>query len=471
MHLLRNKLIIAFVAATAIPLAATVWVATALLDRSLASTTTAELDNVSKSLEQTAREFYQQARQDLKEDAQAGRRQPARYAVAARDIWPAAVDEFWQSNESERFVLSGEGDNRLDYLLRHNEGVFAYSRDLGPVRMQELAEQYRTARAAVAEARNRDLRRGLTITLIILVVGVWLFALISLVYLAHRISRPIQVLTGGLSELASGNLQIRLSAGGSDETGQAIRAFNHMAEQLQQSRERLVYLTQIASWQTLARKMAHELKNSLTPIRLTVEEIAARQQPGDSQFMDRAVQIVVDEIQSLERRVRAFSEFSSEPEPWPSVLDVNSMIEERISFLKPGHPAVTYTSRLSEACPKAFADADHVKGILTNLLENAAEAAGDSGQVLSLTSAVDGKVIIEIHDSGPGLSEEASRSLFEPTITFKKGGMGLGLSITRKSALLNGGDVMPAPGELRGAAFRVVLPRAGAERKRDSAQP
>jgi nitrogen fixation/metabolism regulation signal transduction histidine kinase len=206
--------------------------------------------------------------------------------------------------------------------------------------------------------------------------------------------------------------------------------------------------------------MAHELKNSLTPIRLTVEEIAARQAPADRQFMDRAMQIVVEEIESLERRVRAFSEFSSEPEPWPTALDVNSLIEERIAFLKPGHSKVAYTLRLSDPRPRVFADADHVKGILTNLLENAAEAAGDSGQVLSVTSAVDGKVIIEIHDSGPGLSEEASRSLFEPTITFKKGGMGLGLSITRKSALLNGGDILLVPGELGGAAFRVVLPKA-----------
>src|SRR5204863_1625351 len=174
-------------------------------------------------------------------------------------------------------------------------------------------------------------------------------------------------LTGGLSELALGNLQVRLHTDRNDETSRAIRAFNNMADQLQQSRERLVYLTQIASWQSLARKMAHELKNSLTPIRLTVEEIAARQTQVDRQFMDQAVQIVVDEIETLERRVRAFSEFSSEPAPNPIALDVNSLVEERISFLKPCHAGVTYTARLMDSCPHAFADADQVKGILTNL--------------------------------------------------------------------------------------------------------
>jgi nitrogen fixation/metabolism regulation signal transduction histidine kinase len=171
--------------------------------------------------------------------------------------------------------------------------------------------------------------------------------------------------------------------------------------------------------------------------------------------MDQAVQIVVDEIETLERRVRAFSEFSSEPEPRPSALDINSLVEERISFLKPGHAGVTYDIRLAENRPQAFADAGQVRGILTNLLENAAEAAG---RVLAVTSIMDGKVAVEIHDSGPGLSEEAARSLFEPTITFKKRGMGLGLSIARKSALANGGDIMLVASELGGAGFRLVLP-------------
>jgi two-component system nitrogen regulation sensor histidine kinase NtrY len=455
--LLRKRLIIAFLAATVIPLAATLWIATALLDRSLAHTTTKELDELSKSLEQTAREFYQQARQDLKEDAVAGRRSPKRYEVRSRQEWPAPVGEFWESGEADRFT---PGNNHIDYLVRRDDGVAVYSRDLGAVRMQELADQYRNAREAVADARSRDLRRGLTITLTVLVVAVWLFALISLMYLAHRISRPIQELTGGLAELASGNPGVRLAAKGRDETAQAIRAFNNMAEQLQQSRERLVYLTQIASWQTLARKMAHELKNSLTPIRLTVEEIAARQTEADRQFMNRAVQIVVEEIESLERRVRAFSEFSSEPERRPAVLDINDLLEERISLLNSGHPGVVYTVRLSSGRPRIFADADQIKGILTNLFENAAEAVEGSGTVLGVTAMADNKVFIEIHDSGPGLSEEASRSLFEPTITFKKRGMGLGLSITRKSALLNGGDIVLISSELGGAAFRVMLPKA-----------
>src|SRR5262249_15006970 len=158
-----------------------------------------------------------------------------------------------------------------------------------------------------AEAANaRDLRTGVKRTYIVLAAAIWLVSLGLLVYLAYRISRPIQQLTAGLGELAAGDLNARVPTHRDDEIGRAIQAFNHMADKLQESTERLVYLRQLASWQTLARKMAHEVKNSLTPIRLTVEEMLVRYQDHDLNFMTQATQIVVDEIETLERRIRAF---------------------------------------------------------------------------------------------------------------------------------------------------------------------
>jgi C4-dicarboxylate-specific signal transduction histidine kinase len=109
--------------------------------------------------------------------------------------------------------------------------------------------------------------------------------------------------------------------------------------------------------------------------------------------------------------------------------------------------------------PTVRADADRIKGILNNLLENAAEAIGPRGQIVSRSFASNGQVAVEIHDSGPGLSTEALRTLFEPTITFKARGMGLGLSIARKDALVCGGDLLLIEGKLGGAGFRLVLPR------------
>jgi nitrogen fixation/metabolism regulation signal transduction histidine kinase len=169
---------------------------------------------------------------------------------------------------------------------------------------------------------------------------------------------------------------------------------------------------------------------------------------------------VVDEVMSLERRVRAFSEFAGEPPIAPKSLDINSMLEERIALLRAAHPEVVYSTRLAPGDLRAYADEDLVKGVLTNLLENAAQAVAPGGVVLGVTTTDSGRIAIEVHDSGPGVNPQARATLFEPTISFKRGGMGLGLSIARKSAMLSGGDILLVEGELGGAAFRVLLPAA-----------
>jgi two-component system nitrogen regulation sensor histidine kinase NtrY len=459
MNRLRNRLILVFLAATLAPLAATWWIATSLIEHSLSYSTTGQLDRLSRTLQRTGRELYQRACQDLKRDAEAERVRPSVYGQAGKAEWGRDVREFWESGDAERFVLAD--GSVLKYLVRRADGVRMYAQPLG-FSMSRLAGEYRQAREEVDRSRARDLRKGLLSTFALLASAVWLASLGLLIFLAHRISRPIQQLTAGLARLAAGDLTTRIETTRRDEIGRAVGAFNHMAARLEQNRDRLVYLARQASWQTLARKMAHELKNSLTPIRLTMEEILARQGEEDGEFAEQAARIVVDEVESLERRVRAFSEFAAEPPVRRVALDVNATVQERVAFLQTGHSELNYELRLAEPAPVALADEDLFRGILTNLLENAAEAAGHGGVVMALTTARDGQVDIEIHDSGPGLSEEARRSLFEPTISFKEHGMGLGLSIARRNALRLGGDVLLVAGLLGGAGFRVVLPMASA---------
>ena len=466
---LRNRLIAAFLASTLLPLAATVWITTTLLDRSLGYATTGELDRLSRALENTAKQFYQRERDALKQDALEGRIRPTMYAVADASRWPESIRSFWESGEAERLGVSGASGERVDYMRRvtgpgDRTGVEMYSRDLGGVHLEQLSAQLRETRRLVDAIDARDLRRGFTLTLLVLLGAAWLISLLPLILIAHRVSRPIRQLTAALTDFAGGDWSRRLESaekpGGTprDEVTRAVDAFNHMADQLEENRERIVHLARMASWQSLARKTAHELKNSLTPIRLTVEEMQARQPASERAFMDQAVQIVVSEIESLERRVRAFSEFASEPVVHPEDLDINAVVTERVALLRPVHPGVTYQLRLDDDRPRAHAAQDMVNGILTNLLQNAAEAAGPNGAVVVLTRRETARVLIDVHDSGPGLSPEVSAVLFEPTITFKKSGMGLGLSIAKKNALLSGGDVTVIPGELGGAGFRVSLP-------------
>jgi nitrogen fixation/metabolism regulation signal transduction histidine kinase len=458
-HRLRHKLVLVFLAATLLPLGATLWMSSALMQRSLTFVPTGDADRLAASLEHVAREFYGQAREQLKTEAAAGRVEPQRFAKASRSTWPTWVTQFSESPDAERFVLSEPAGDRLHYLQRRGAEIWLYTRSLEGVRLGEVARELQQARSHAGDLQQRDLARGFTVALALAGAVIWLLSLGVVVYMANRISRPIDNLTDGLHQLAAGAFETRLVPA-HDEVGRAVLAFNHTASQLQQNRERLVYLTQVASWQLLARKMAHELKNSLTPIRLTVEEILARQPAPDRAFLEQAAQIVADEVGSLERRVRAFSEFAAEPPVNPTTLDLDRMLDERIQFLQVAHPDVAYRAEAGPGLPAAWADADQVKGILTNLFENAAEAAGAGGTVLGVTGTREGQVLVEVHDSGPGISSEARNTLFEPSISFKKRGMGLGLAISRRHALLSGGDLQVTEGRLGGAAFRLLLPVA-----------
>jgi two-component system nitrogen regulation sensor histidine kinase NtrY len=464
MNRLRNRLILVFVVATLAPLCLMGWISVRLLHYSLSLSSTPRLDTVSRSLEQTGHELFRQASDSLKRDAASGRIPAKLFPTAAKEQWPIAIQEFFLSGDAEAFHLDGDHRDRLDYLVRRPGGVAIYSTSLHGVSMQQLSEEWTGARAMVDAAGTHNWRRGFTYTYLLLAAAIWLLTFLALLYFAKRISQPIHELTKGLSEVAAGHMDYRVPQSSNDEIGSAVRAFNEMAEQLKQSQERLVYVTRLESWQALAKKMAHEVKNSLTPIRLTMEEIAVRQSGAGGDFYEQAAQIVVDEVQSLERRVRAFSEFSAEPPVSPRPIDINSLLEERIAFLRTAHPGIVYNTRLAPERPQVFADEDLVKGVLTNLLENAAQAVTPGGMVLGVTlgvtAAAADKITIEVHDSGPGLSPQARGSLFQPAISFKRGGMGLGLSIARKSALLAGGDILLVPGELGGAAFRVLLPVA-----------
>lgn len=442
---LRTRLIAVFVLATVLPLGLTLWTTLQLVDRSLELAPLGELNDVTQSLEQTGRELYQQAREALRRDVTDGHAQGV-----------AAPQDALDDGAQEAFVLGGERGDVLHYYVRQGEQVLDYSRELR-VPLKQIQGQISGARKALEIPVARDVRGGFSRTLILVSAGLWCVALAALIFLASKITRPVRQLTRGLGRVAAGDLTARVEAHGDGEIGEAMVAFNRMAGQMEQAREHLIQVTRVASWQALARKMAHEVKNSLTPIRLTVDEMVSRNGASDP-FLEQAAQIVTDEIATLEKRVRAFSDFAAEPPVEPQEIDVNAMVEERVSFLGAAHPDVKYELDLSVLHPEAMADPDLVKGVLTNLLENAAQAA--RAGIVRVKTFEDGERLrIEVHDSGPGLSAQAKATLFEPSISFKKGGMGLGLSIARRSAVLCGGDLQLIEGELGGAGFRLTLAR------------
>ena len=194
MNRLRNRLILIFLAATLAPLAATVWITTSLLEFSLEFSSTTQLDKVAKSLQLTGHEFYQHVRDDLQQ--QAGRplgpgALPARkYTAGERANWPAAVKAFAESEEPEQFLPAGHEGDQLDYLVRHGEEVWSYSASLGGMERLTVDREIRDARTLVDNAKEHDWRRGFKLVYVLLAASIWVVSLTTLVYLAHRISRP-----------------------------------------------------------------------------------------------------------------------------------------------------------------------------------------------------------------------------------------------------------------------------------------
>ncbi|MGA3075648.1 MAG: hypothetical protein ABSG56_18340, partial [Bryobacteraceae bacterium] len=168
MNRLRNRLIGIFLAATLVPLAATLWITTSLLDRSLSYASTGELDRLSRSLQKTGKELYQRACDALKNDALGGHVEPLRYGAARQAQWPAPVKTFFDSGDAERFLISGSGGDRIDYLARRGDEVWQWSTGLGGVGLDGLSREIRSAREIVEKRQSRDLLRGFTYTYVLL---------------------------------------------------------------------------------------------------------------------------------------------------------------------------------------------------------------------------------------------------------------------------------------------------------------
>ncbi len=444
MRKLRGKLVALFLVATLAPLGLTLWLASRLLDQSLNLAPVTELSDSAAMLEKSGKSIYRTARQLLREKVESGSAQ--RVDAAAK----------LDSGETERFWIEGQ-----DVYLLRSDG--AYKLRIEGISLPDLQREVAKSRGLVEAHRERDYRRGFLVTLALSAGAIWLAALAALLYFTGKITGPIVRLTEALRHFGRGQ-QTRLEVESADEVGEAVHSFNEMSAEMSRSREKLLLVTRLESWQTLGRKMAHEVKNSLTPIRLTVEEMVARASGQEKAFLDQAAQIVTEEVQTLERRVRAFSDLASEPPLAFEALDLRQLVEERISFLMTAHPEVVYRKAWEATPYGAMLDADLTKGILTNLLENAADAVGRGGIIRLTLKANDANTEILVEDSGPGLSLLAKETLFQPTISFKRTGMGLGLSIAKRSAMLMGGDLEFVESSLGGAAFLLRLPAASIEK-------
>jgi nitrogen fixation/metabolism regulation signal transduction histidine kinase len=283
-------------------------------------------------------------------------------------------------------------------------------------------------------------------------------ALALALLMAERLSEPIRRLVRGAGEVAGGNWNYRLDIRAGGETGRLVEAFNEMVAQLETQRRRLSDLEKMATWREMARHLAHEIKNPLLPIRLTIEELRDMYQGDDPRFkemLEESTRVISDELGSLQELVKEFSSFAKMPDMHP----VPGSLERLASDVAQLYPQIESTIDATPHFPESVFDPDQIRRVIVNLYDNAASVGASRVRVALSVSG--GETVMRLADDGPGIAAEHIDKVFEPYYTTRKEGTGLGLAMTKKIVLLHGGSITAASDEGEGVTFEIRLPLTG----------
>jgi signal transduction histidine kinase len=281
---------------------------------------------------------------------------------------------------------------------------------------------------------------------------------------ARRMTRDLDALLAGVRAVARGDLDARVEARGGDEIGRVAEAFNVMTRDLRDAKEQLVQAERVAAWQEIAKSLAHEIKNPLTPIQMSVETLRktwSGKHPSFGEIFEEATRTVLDEVQRLKRIVGEFSQFARMPRAERRPQELNEIVGSALALYR---GSVKVVSELGPGLPPVEADRDQLTQVVLNLLENARDAVASRGSDESVgritvrTRLSDRGMTLEVEDNGPGFDPTLAEKLFAPYFTTKDAGTGLGLAIVRRIVVDHGGRVAAISEPGRGARFVIELP-------------
>jgi two-component system nitrogen regulation sensor histidine kinase NtrY len=294
-----------------------------------------------------------------------------------------------------------------------------------------------------------------------------LIGLLISLWVSARITRPLEELAEGAREVASGRWDTVIDLRGRDEIGQLASAFNEMTQTLAAQRDQLVQTERVAAWRELARRLAHELRNPLFPLQITVENLQKARQLDAKQFLEvfnESTATLKAELANLNTIIGRFSDFSKMPSPQFTRVNVNEALRNAVrlfeaQFNAVGKPPVIPEYFLTEPLPEIDADADLLHRAFQNLVLNALDAMPAGGTLTMRTSEHESNVRIEVADTGKGLTPEECSRLFTPYYTTKVQGTGLGLAIIQSVISDHHGTISVSSDEGHGTTFRIELPQ------------
>jgi two-component system nitrogen regulation sensor histidine kinase NtrY len=356
-------------------------------------------------------------------------------------------------------IVGGEtapgGERRL---WEAREGV-TYRRIALPPGQVEQASAYLVA--GISEGKLKAAQQRILIASVgAALAGVFISLLLGLL-ISKKILGPVSALVNGARRLAKGDLEHRVPLTTSGEIGELVESFNGMADDLVVYRRRLVRAERVAAWREIARRIAHEIKNPLSPIQMSIESLRKAHSSGHSAFeeiFEESTQAILEEVAALKKIVGEFSEFARLPKPTMVKQELNPVVESTVNLYssEQGRQRLGYTP--GNGLPPVDIDREQIGRVLANLLSNAFWAVGDDGMVQVVTARQGDRLLLRVEDNGRGMAPEVLERVFTPYFTTRQDGTGLGLAIVQRIVEDHGGTIEVESSEGNGTSVTVFLP-------------
>ncbi len=313
---------------------------------------------------------------------------------------------------------------------------------------------------------RQELLNFLSTIVHIFMIIMLLFVVLSIV-IGRQLSVPLVMLEESLREMKVGHSIRKINYKPNDEIGQLVDQYNKTVEELEESIRQLAQSERETAWKTMARQVAHEINNPLTPMKLTLQQLQRRKEMNDEQFdeyFDKASVMLIEQIENLSRIAGSFSNFARLPDTKYGVVDVGKVLSSVVTLFESNHESIELKYEEPEGPLTAFSDREQLMQVFNNLLKNAEQAipSGRRGKIeVNICGADEERIVVCVSDNGKGIPEEIREKLFMPNFTTKSTGMGLGLAISRNMVQLMGGEITFETKMDEGTRFRVELPKGG----------
>jgi nitrogen fixation/metabolism regulation signal transduction histidine kinase len=328
----------------------------------------------------------------------------------------------------------------------------------------EIIENEKT-KFELIESLSINLRALLLIFYALFFLPTLLMTAIIAISFTRRVSQPLVELTEATRRVAEGDFSIQILARPQDELGLLIRSFNAMVRDLEKNRDSLLQTEKISIWQNLAQQLAHEIKNPLTPIKLSAQQVLRRWQNKPDrigEILENAMLAIIQEVEGISTLITEFRTLSRPIEPAQTWSPLRETVEEIIGPYKTSHPHVHFDTQYIQEGVSVKMDKRHISQVLANLIINGIDAMNGAGEIEIRSDLVKKRESrycrLSVRDSGKGIEEENRARVFTPYFTTKDSGTGLGLPIVERIVNDHGGTIWFNSAEKAGTTFFIDFP-------------